>query len=76
METLISILKDLHPEVDFEKENGLIDNGILNSFDIVSIIAEVDDTMGVTIPADEIVPENFNSAAALNELIERLSDEF
>jgi acyl carrier protein len=76
METLISILKDLHPEVDFEKENGLIDNGILNSFDIVSIIAEVDDTMGVTIPADEIVPENFNSAAALYELIERLSDEF
>ena len=64
METLISILKDLHPEVDFEKENGLIDNGILNSFDIVSIIAEVDDTMGVTIPADEIIPENFNSAAA------------
>lgn len=76
METLVSILKDLHPEVDFEKETGLIDNGILNSFDIVSIIAEVDDTMGVTIPADEIVPENFNSAAALNELIERLSDEF
>jgi len=76
METLVSILKDLHPEVDFEKENGLIDNGILNSFDIVSIIAEVDDTMGVTIPADEIIPENFNSAAALYELIERLSDEF
>ncbi|MBR4080142.1 MAG: acyl carrier protein [Christensenellaceae bacterium] len=76
METLISILKDLHPEVDFEKENGLIDNGILNSFDIVSIIAEVDDTMGVTIPADEIIPENFNSAAALYEMIERLSDEF
>ena len=76
METLISILKDLHPEVDFEKENGLIDNGILNSFDIVSIIAEVDDTMGVSIPADEIIPENFNSAAALYEMIERLSDEF
>ena len=76
METLVSILKDLHPEVDFEKETGLIDNGILNSFDIVSIIAEVDDTMGVTIPADEIIPENFNSAAALYEMIERLSDEF
>ena len=76
METLVSILKDLHPEVDFEKETGLIDNAILNSFDIVSIIAEVDDSMGVTIPADEIIPENFNSAAALYELIERLSDEF
>lgn len=76
METLLTILKDLHPEVDFEKETGLIDNGIFNSFDIVSIIAEVDDNMGVTIPADEIVPENFNSAEALYELIERLSDEF
>lgn len=76
METLVEILKGLHPEVDFEKETGLIDHAILNSFDIVSIIAEVDDTMGVTIPAEEIVPENFNSAGALYELIERLSDEF
>ena len=75
MDELKSILEGLHADVDFENETELIDRGILNSFDIVSIIAEVDDVFGVTIPAEEIVPENFNSMQALYELIERLSDE-
>lgn len=75
MNDLLEILSDLHPEVDFETEDGLIDRGILDSFDIVSIIAEISDTFDVTISAEMITPENFNSAEALYSLIQRLEEE-
>ena len=75
MEKLLEILNDLHPEVDFENNEELIDDGILDSLDIVTIVTEIDDKFGVTIPAEEIVPENFNSAAALMALITRLDEE-
>ncbi|MBQ1194227.1 MAG: acyl carrier protein [Lachnospiraceae bacterium] len=75
MEALIEILNELHPEVDFATATGLIDNKVLDSFDIVTIISEVNDEFDVMIPADEIVPENFNSAQSLYSLIERLIEE-
>ena len=75
MQELLEILQDLHPEVDFEACDTLIDDAILDSFDIVTIIAEVNEEFDVVIPAEEIVPENFNSAEALYALIERLADE-
>lgn len=75
MEDLLDILNDLHPEVDFETCNTLVDDKILDSFDIVSIISEVEATFGVVITAEKIVPQNFNSAAALYELIRSLEDE-
>lgn len=75
MEALLKILTDLHPDVDFLSNNKLIDGRILDSFDIVTIIAEVDNEYGVSIPADEIVPDNFNSAKSLYALIERLVEE-
>jgi len=73
MDKLLAILSDLHPETDFLSHVALIDEGILDSFDIVTIVADVDDAYGVSIPAEEIVPENFNSAQALFSLIRRLS---
>ena len=75
METLLNILSELHPEVDFETETGLIDNKILDSFDIVTIVAEIDSEFDVQIPAVELTPENFNSAQALYALVERLMEE-
>ncbi len=75
MNELISILRDLHDDVDFETETGLIENGILNSLDIVSIITEVADKFDVQIPAEEIMPENFDSAEALWALICRLDED-
>lgn len=75
MNDLIEILKGLHEDVDFETCETLIDDGILDSFDIVSLIAEINEEFDVAIPADEIVPENFNSAKALWELIQRLDEE-
>ncbi len=75
MEELLEILQDLHPEVDFESCDTLIDDKILDSFDIVSLISEINEQFDVAIPADEIVPENFNSAQALYALIEKLLDD-
>lgn len=75
MEKLNAILTELHPDVDFETANTLIDDGILDSFDIVTIVAEVDAEYDVQIPAEELVPENFNSAQALYDLIQRLAEE-
>lgn len=75
MEELLEILRDLHPDVDFETEEGLIDNGILDSLDIVSLISEISENFDVTITAKDILPENFNSARALWELVRRLEEE-
>lgn len=75
METLLEILEELHPDVDFESSDNLIDANILDSFDIIALISEINSEFDVAIPAEEIIPENFNSAKALYELIERLSDE-
>lgn len=75
MDALLKILAELHPEVDFETCDTLIDDKIIDSFDIVSLISEINEEYDVAIPAEEIVPENFNSAEALFDLIERLQDE-
>lgn len=75
MEELLKILKEIHSDVDYETCTTLIDDGILDSFDIISIITEVSSEFDVQIPANEIIPENFNSAEALWKLIERLEDE-
>ena len=75
MDELLEILSGLHPEVDFETCRTLIDDGILDSFDIVSLIAEINSEFDIAIPADKIVPENFNSAQALYALIEQLDEE-
>ena len=61
--------------MDFDTCTTLIDDKILDSFDIISVISEINEEFDVVIPAEEIIPENFNSAQALYELITRLSDE-
>ena len=75
MDQIHEILRGLHPEVDFETCESLIDDRIIDSFDIVSIISDISDEFDITIPVEEIVPKNFNSAKALNALVERLIDE-
>ena len=75
MDEILEILSELHPDVDFENEEGLVDRRIIDSLDIVTLVSEIDDRLDVTIPAEEIIPENFNSAKALSELVRRLDEE-
>lgn len=71
MDKLLKILSEVHPGVDFEKETALIDDGILESLDIVTIVAEIMNEFDVELNVDDLLPENFNSAQAMLELIER-----
>ena len=73
-ETLLRILEDLHPDVDFETNEALVDEGVLDSLDIVTIISEIGAELDITIPPEEIIPENFNSVSALTALLERLDE--
>lgn len=76
MERILEILNSIRGDVDFEKETRLIDDGILDSFDIVSVVGELCDEYDITITAEDMEPENFNSASAILALVERLQDEF
>ena len=70
MEELMEILRDLRPDVDFEKETALIDDGILGSFDITALVNEIMDAFDIEISMADLEPENFNSAQAIWEFIQ------
>ena len=72
MEQLLELLQGIRPDVDFENETALIDDGLLDSFDVVAIISEIDDVFGVQIRINELDPDNFNSAEAIWNLIQKL----
>ena len=75
LEQIISILNDINPDIDYENETSLIDDGLLDSFDIVSLVGELNDTFDITITVVDLIPENFNSAAAIAALVEKLQCE-
>lgn len=73
--TLLDILEEMHPDEDFGNCDTLVDSKVLDSFDIITLISEINEEFDVVISADKIVPENFNSVDALCELIHELMDE-
>lgn len=75
MEKLLEILQGIRPDVDFVNEKSLIDDGILDSFDVVSIISELDDAFGVQVHITELDPENFNSVEAIWKLVQELKNQ-
>ncbi len=72
-ETLLEILEDIKPDVDYENENDLVAGGVLKSFDVMLLVSEIGNSFDVTIPIEEIKPENFSSLDSIAELVERLS---
>ena len=75
MERILEILTGVRPDVDFENEKSLIDDGILDSFDIISIVSEFNDEFDIEIDVEDLEPENFNTIEAMQELIEKLQNE-
>ena len=75
MEELLKILSGICPKVDFVNEKKLIDDGILDSFDIISIVNELNEHYDIEIDVDDLEPENFNSVEAMLELIHTLQNE-
>ena len=74
-EQIIEILEDIQPEADYETCQTLIDDHLLTSLDVLSLVAELEDEFDVTIPAVEIIPSNFNSVDAIAAMVERLQEE-
>lgn len=70
MEQLLEILNEICPGIDFEHETALIDDGILESLDIVTIVTEIMDAFDIELNVDDLLPENFNSVQAMMDLIE------
>lgn len=75
MKEILEILEGLHPEVDFDTCITLIDDKIIDSFDIVTLISDISEEFDITIPVEEIIPENFNSAKAIYALVERILED-
>ena len=75
MDELMQILEELRPDVDFENETALITDGVLDSFDIVALVGELNDAFDIEIKPTDLIPENFNSAEAILALVEKLQDE-
>jgi acyl carrier protein len=75
MDRLIEILEELQPEVDYSTCTNLIDGHYLDSLTILSLVAEIEEAFDITVPAVEIIAENFNSANNIWSMIQRLQDE-
>lgn len=75
MEQLMNLLTELDDSIDWQNETSLISNQILDSFAIVSLIAELESTFDIQIEAREMIPENFNSLAAMYAMVSRLQNE-
>lgn len=74
MEQLIELLSEICPAVDFEKETALVDDGLIDSFEMVTIVSELIEHYDIELDVDDLLPENFNSAAAIWQLIESRKD--
>ena len=75
MEKLIEILEDIQPDVDYKPCEDLIDGHYLDSLSIISLISEIEEEFDITVPAVEIIPDNFNSAKKIMAMINRLREE-
>ncbi|MCR4893022.1 MAG: acyl carrier protein [Lachnospiraceae bacterium] len=74
-DSILEILREQRPDVDFENETQLVSGGVLESFDIVSIVAELDDEFDISIGPKDLVASNFDSVEAITEMVERLTEE-
>ena len=75
MNELLEILNEIDDTIDYETETGLIDDHLLDSFAIISLVRELEDAFDLSIDAAEMTPENFNSAANLWKMVERLQED-
>lgn len=75
MDELLQVLKRALPNVDWETDKLLVDDGVIDSMDVVAVISEITDEYDIEIPSEEMEPENFNSVQAIYNMIKRLEDE-
>ena len=74
MDTLMKILNEIDDSINWEKKKAVIDDRLLDSFGVITLVSELEDAFGIEIEASEMVPENFNSAEAMYQMISRLKE--
>ena len=74
METLMNILREIDDSIDYEKEQALIDDRLLDSFGVITLVTELEEAFDIEIEASEMIPENFNSAGAIYKMVCRLQE--
>lgn len=70
-ERILKLLEEIQPDIDFENETALIDDSLLESFDVIQIVTSLMDEFDISIDADDIEPENLNSLDAICAMVER-----
>lgn len=74
MEKLLEILENIKPGVDFKNSKNMIEEGLIDSFDIVTIIANINEVFDIEFGVEELTPENFATVKTLYETIERIKN--
>lgn len=70
----MNILREIDDSIDYEKEKALIDDRLLDSFGVITLVSELEDAFDIVIEASEMIPENFNSAQAIYNMVCRLQE--
>lgn len=71
MRSVIEILKEIRPEFDFERSTDFVADGMLDSFDIITLVSELDKNYGISIEGVDILPENFQNVKTIEALVSR-----
>lgn len=71
MKTILEILTEIRPEFDFTGSEDFIEEGLLDSFDVVTLVSDIEMNYGISIEGVDILPENFRNAAAIKTLLQR-----
>ena len=74
MDKVMAILMNMDDSIDYEKEKALIDDHILDSFGVITLVSDLEETFDISIEAGEMIPENFNSAQAIWNMVRRLQE--
>ena len=74
MEKLIEILNEIDDSIDYENEKALIDDRLLDSFGVITLVSELEDAFDIDIEASEMTPDNFNSAESIYNMVKRLQE--
>lgn len=74
MDKVMEILMNMDDSIDYEKEQALIDDHILDSFGVITLVSDLDEAFDISIEAGEMIPENFNSAQAIWNMVRRLQE--
>lgn len=70
-EKILKILKDINPDIDYDSETQLVEDGLFDSLEVMSIVSDLEDVFHIEIDPDDVVAENFNSVKTILKIVEK-----